>query len=107
MIGLLLIYFIGKYFYNLAKKYNKRKWGYALLGIGFYYAGTILGAALLGLVLALGLNKSLDEYSSLAVGFMSLPFGILSCWGMYQLLKRKLQKTNIQDEEILDLENLE
>ena len=33
MLGLLLIYFIGKYFYDLAAEFEKNKWLYAILGV--------------------------------------------------------------------------
>ena len=43
MLGFLLIYFIWKYYSELAVEHNKSKWGYALLGIATYYIGTFIG----------------------------------------------------------------
>ena len=33
MLGLVLLYWIGKYFYKLAEEYDKSKWGFAILGL--------------------------------------------------------------------------
>ena len=46
MLGFILLYWIGKYFYKLAEKYQKSEWGYALLGIGSYYGGILLAGFL-------------------------------------------------------------
>ena len=50
MLGLLLLYFVGKYFYNLAKEYNKSNWGFAILGIVVYYGGIIIFSFIIGIV---------------------------------------------------------
>ena len=39
MVGLILIYFTGKAFANLAEEYNKGKWLYGFLGVFSYYGG--------------------------------------------------------------------
>ncbi|TDN87659.1 hypothetical protein DET49_111107 [Salegentibacter sp. 24] len=38
MLGLLLLYWIGKYHYRLAGEYDKSQWGFTILGIVAYYA---------------------------------------------------------------------
>ncbi|WP_306643918.1 hypothetical protein [Sanyastnella coralliicola] len=50
MIGILLIYFIGRAFYNLADKFNENKWLWAILGVVSYYAGSFVGGILFGLL---------------------------------------------------------
>jgi hypothetical protein len=50
MLGLLLIYFIWRQFASLAYTYNKSKWGYGILGVVVYYAGTFLGGICVGLL---------------------------------------------------------
>ena len=37
MLGLLLIYWIGKKYYELATEHNRSPWGYAILGVFVYY----------------------------------------------------------------------
>ena len=103
MLGLILIYFIGKKFYDLAQKFGKSEWGFAILGVVTYYAGTFIT----GIVIALGYEfwstASVDGMSDLALGFIALPFGVLSCVGLYYYLNnlwgksKEVGKTNIDD----------
>ena len=91
MLGLILIYFIGKKFYDLAQEFGKSAWGFAILGVVIYYVGTFIA----GIVIALGYeisNTSIDGMSDLALGFIALPFGVLSCVGLYYYLRNIWQK---------------
>ena len=103
MIGLLLIFFIGKYFYELAQDYYKHRWLYALLGIIVYYAaGAILGV-IVGLAdLLFGLNVNWEN--TLGWNLLGIPIGIAADYGFYILLKRKWEKeVNIPKDEIMDI----
>jgi hypothetical protein len=103
MIGLLLIYFIGKYFYDLAGQYKKSRWGFAILGIVSYYAGTIIGGAGLGIFMDLMLDISVDELPGIALGLMTVPFGVLACWGFYKLLQSRWSKPSSSvPDDVLD-----
>ena len=100
MLGILLIYFIGKSFYSLADEYNRSKWGFTILGIAVYYGST----ALLGVILALLANEgiiSIDFDDTVLLTFIALPVGLLSWIGLYQLLKFNWSKnpkgTSISD----------
>ena len=101
MLGLLLLYFVGKSFYKLAEIYNKSKWTFAIVGIVSYYAGAILGGIIVGVVIL-----SLDPYSNLSELFYSLigiPFGLLTWWGLYYFLKKQWSKKgNPINQDILD-----
>ena len=37
MLEIILVITVGKYFYRLADKYKKSKWGYAILGLVVCY----------------------------------------------------------------------
>ncbi|GAB5400405.1 MAG: hypothetical protein Aureis2KO_19900 [Aureisphaera sp.] len=102
MLGLVLIYFIGKNFYTLAEKHNRSKWGFAVLGVVSYYAGAFIFGILLGIYIELWGSMSIDDYSDLALGFMAMPFGILTCIGLYQILKRIWKKETKVDEDLID-----
>ena len=103
MLGLLLIYFIGKYFYKLSEEYNQNKWLYAILGIVVYYAtGFCLGIGLGIIDLIFELN--LDYDNMFGINLLSIPFGIAACYGFYYLLKRKWEKSVvIIKDEIQDI----
>ena len=107
MLGIALIYFIGKYFYTLAEKHGKQKWGFAILGIIVYYAGVFLGGFLIGLGAGLGYYDIYDT-PDIILGLMTIPFGILSIVILYQVLKRnwagltgELEEHEILDEDLL------
>jgi hypothetical protein len=93
MIGLLLIYFVGKYFYDLAGQHNKSKWGFAILGIISYYVGTFIGGIVIALMFEFFLETSLDDFSEIVLGIMAIPMGVLACWGFYKVLENLWSKT--------------
>ncbi len=104
MIGLFLIYFIGRAFYELAFEYDKSRWGFAIVGVISYYAGANIGG--LGIILVAGLLLEIDitTSSGIMINLMSVPFGLLACWGLYRILKSNWEKgTETQaSEEVLD-----
>jgi len=105
MIGLLLLYFIGKAFYELAHEHDRSRWGFAILGVISYYAGTFIGGIVLALIYEFGLSQSIEDINEILLSVMALPFGILVCWGFYHLLKRswsRSAKSNVESAEILD-----
>jgi hypothetical protein len=42
MLGLVLIYWIGRKFYDLAARYNRSEWAWAIIGVVIYYAAQIV-----------------------------------------------------------------
>jgi len=90
MLGLFLLYFIGKAYYDLAEKHTRKKWLHAFLGIASYYAGTILGGVVIVILYgAMESEQAVDQMNDIVVSLLSVPFGILSCWLVYYMLKRK------------------
>jgi hypothetical protein len=91
MLGILLIYFIGKHFYKMAETYNKSKWLFAVLGVIMYYVGTFIGGVVLALldeIFVLGINWE----NNFTLGIMALPFGIALDFVFYKLLEKKWKK---------------
>jgi hypothetical protein len=91
MLGILLIYFIGKHFYKMAETYNKNKWLFAILGVVTYYVGTFIGGVVLAIldeIFVLGINWD----SNLGLGLMALPFGIALDYLFYKILEKKWKK---------------
>ena len=103
MLGLLLIYFIGKYFYKLSEEFNQNKWLYAVLGVVIYYVGSAVGGFVLGILselFSLGINWD----NNLSLGLIALPFGIGACYLFYYLLKKKWEKSAVLvKDEIQDI----
>ena len=91
MIGILLIYSIGRSFYDLAGRHDKAQWGFAILGVLAYYAGTVIGGLLIG-VFALLAEIDIEGTSDLAFSLMAMPIGLLACWGLHKLLAYQWSK---------------
>lgn len=88
MLSLLFIYFLGKSFYTLAGKHKQNAWLYAILGVLSYYVATFLFAfILIGLELLFSLG--FENFSDRTFSFITIPFGLLGCWGFYKLLEHK------------------
>ena len=104
MLGLVLLYFVGKAFYQLADK-NERpnSWAYAILGIVSYYFGAFLGGILLAICYELLEIGNIDTIDDRMLGFLALPFGIIACWLTYKYLENLFtRKASISDSDLLD-----
>ena len=92
MLGIFLLYFIGKRFAELSEEFNKTKWHYVVLGIIIYYVGAIgIGMILFGILDGLSIIN-LDAIHDRVLDLMILPLGILSCYLFYNYLKKKWEK---------------
>jgi hypothetical protein len=89
MLSIFVIYFIARSFYELAKIHSKNKWLYAILGIAMFYVGSVTFGVILALLTYLNdnINNLINNESLLSL--ISIPFGLLSCWIFYKLLKRQ------------------
>ncbi len=108
MLGLLLLYFIGKAYYDLAADFDRNKWGYAISGVAVYYLGTFIAGIMIGLYYEVILEQSIDDMNDYLLGLMALPFGLLSCWIVYKVLERRWEYVELKanDSDILDDEFL-
>jgi len=106
MLGLLLIFFIGKGFFNLAKKHERNKWLFAVLGVIVYYGMGIIGAmVIVSVALALG-HDGILNFSDAMLGFMGIPIGLLAVWGFHYMLRRNWENNpKNQNSELLDNNN--
>jgi uncharacterized membrane protein HdeD (DUF308 family) len=103
MLGLILLYWVGKYFYQLAERNNRSKWGFAVLGILSYYAGIVLFGFLAGIILEITYPGFVEEGNDFLIGIMIIPFGILTCYGTYKLLENRWEKnTDAVDQFLVD-----
>jgi hypothetical protein len=106
MLGLVLLYFAGKAFYDLAGKHGRHQWGYGILGVVSYYGGLFLGGILIAIVYELGMDGSIDNVNDTLLGVMAIPIGVLVCWGFYKILESSWSKSakRILPNTILDAE---
>ncbi len=102
MLGYLLFYFIGKYFYKLAEKHQENKWLYAIIGIVVYYAGTGLGGLILGFVFLLT-DVNFDWNNPITTTFIAIPFGLGADYLFYIVLRKMWTKKENPKDEINDI----
>lgn len=103
MLGLIFIYFLGKYFYELAIQYGKNKWGFAIAGIGVYYGTMMVVAFMIGVIAELMEPGSVDDTSSIFMSLLAIPFGLISAYLFYNFLDKKWRNEHkIIDSDILD-----
>ena len=103
MLGLVLLYFIGRYFYRLAEKYKKNKWLFAIIGVATYYAGTFVAGIILALLNEF-LGLSIDWDNDLLLSVLALPFGILATYALYYFLNKNWEKHVVfVEDEIQDI----
>jgi hypothetical protein len=101
MLGILLIYFIGKPFYDLAAHYDKSQWGFAILGVVAYYVGTFV----MGFVLGILYPETIETMNNLLLGLIALPLGLLFSWLLYKFLENRWSTSssnNETDSDVLD-----
>lgn len=93
MLGLLLLYWIGKYFYKLAEEYNKSQWGFAVLGVITYYAGTFFSGVFIGIATEIISPGYWDDFNEMLFGVMMIPFGLLSAYILYKILESSWKRS--------------
>lgn len=104
MLGLLIIYFLGKRFYDLALNHNKNAWGFAILGVVIYYAASILAGIIIVILYELYGMGAIDDMNDHVLGFIAMPFGVLAWWLVYLYTEKQFknkQKT-VTDSNLLD-----
>ncbi len=106
MLGLILLIFIAKPFYQMAEERKKNKWLFAFFGVAAYYSGSFMGGVVLVVVFNLFGWAAINEFSDIQIGLMALPFGLLSCYGLYKGLEKKWKKNTFESLEIIDDELL-
>lgn len=105
MLGLVFIYFIGRYYYQLAEKFNRNKWGYGVLGVATYYGGTFVAGAIAGILDYFLDWMWIDTMDERILGLAFLPFGIAATYFLYQILKKNWMANEASDKSLDDILN--
>lgn len=96
MLGLLLLYWIGKYFYRLAEEFNKNKWLFAILGIIVYYGATFVFGVITVIIGEIVSPGFMDTVNDTLLGILMIPFGILTSYVFYILLEKSWKAKNVE-----------
>lgn len=107
MIGLILIYFLAKAFYDLAGEHDKHQTGFAIAGVATYYLGSFIGGILIVIGMEIITPGSIDEMDDTLLGLIAIPFGLLFYWLLYRYLKGSWERGVVfENPDILDDEML-
>ena len=90
MFGILLIYWVGKYFYQLAIEFNKNKWGFAVLGLATYFGSQLVFGFICGIF-----NEIFDlgiDFDGVGVNLLGIPVGAASCYFLHKFLEKKWKR---------------
>jgi hypothetical protein len=104
MLSILLLYFIGKRFYDLSIEYDKNKWLFAILGVATYYVVGWIFIFILVLLDMYVFYWNFDWESRFGMNLLFLPAGLSAVWGLYMLLENNWKKSVvIVKDEINDI----
>ena len=106
MLGIIFIYFIGKYFFDLAILHKKSKWLFGILGVLSYYVGAFTGGLILG-VISLLFTIEIDWDNDVLMNLLAIPFGLGTTYLFYFLLKKKWNSEIIKLDSIDDIGTIE
>jgi NADH:ubiquinone oxidoreductase subunit 5 (subunit L)/multisubunit Na+/H+ antiporter MnhA subunit len=101
MIGFLLLYFVWKRFADLALQYGKSKHN-GWFGILVYIGGLLSFGIVLGILNGI-FNWEIDWENNMVIKLMDIPLGILCCYILYVILKKKWESEVVKLDTIDDI----
>jgi hypothetical protein len=102
MLGLILVYWIGKYFYRLAEDYDKSKWGVAFLGVVSFYVGLLLFGFTIGIFAEVFSPGFFDDFNETLLSLIAMPFGLFCCYLLYFYLEKDWKKEDPRNNNSID-----
>jgi hypothetical protein len=104
MLGLLIVYFLGRWVYNLAKKHKKpNSWLYAFLAVGTYYGVGILSVVIFMMLDVISSGGDIGSFQNRMIAtLVAMPFGAGAVAILHYILKSSWSKEIKADEELLD-----
>lgn len=102
MLEILLVIYIGRWFFNLAQKHNKNKWLVGILGALSFYAFILISGFLMGIIFAAIEYNAFFELPDIVIGILCIPFGLLGTWGLYRILKSNWERQPLASERVID-----
>lgn len=103
MLGILLIYWVGKRYYRMAGYYGKSEWGHVFMALGIYFGSQFI----LGIVGALVfpdffMTLESDKSQELLINLAGIVFGLLVWHIIFGVLEKKYESELSYEEDIED-----
>ncbi|PQJ77717.1 hypothetical protein [Polaribacter porphyrae] len=100
IIGYIILFYVGFYFYRLAENYKKNKWLLALVGLLTFFLGYFVYL----IYYRFFVFEELDDFTYPEIGFKSFLVGIITTFILFQILNivwgRKLKKSESEVDKI-------
>lgn len=106
IIDIILIVVTGKYYMQLAEKYGKSKWGYAILGVATYYIVAVLFALILGLLYAVFNPEALESLNEFVIGLIALAVGVGGTTVLYYFLEKSWKKNHKIENKVTSIDDI-
>ncbi|MBL4605948.1 MAG: hypothetical protein JKY02_09900 [Flavobacteriaceae bacterium] len=107
MLGVLLLFFIGKYYFKLAEKYKKSKWGYTVLGVVTYYGGTFIYGIIYGIIyFSMYPDAHESEVNNWTLMLTAIVAGLVSAFILYFLLERNWKKYEVVKDKTINIDEI-
>ncbi len=91
VMRLLILFFIARWYYNLAKRYERNTVAYPVIAIIAYFTGSISSSFIIGLIfeaVSPGLVATVDRT---LLSFLFIPFGLLYTYLLYDYLEKRFR----------------
>ncbi len=88
MLGIFLIYWIGKKYYDLATIHGRSPWGFAILAIAIYYGSQFI----IGIILAIAwpsLFENLKSFEETILNITFIPVSLGVWYLVFMYLRKK------------------
>jgi len=82
ILGYILLFYVGFYYYRLAENHKRNKWLYGFLGIVLFILGTIFYP----LFLRFFLQTEINEFDLTLISFKSIFIGIFTVFFCFHFL---------------------
>uniref|UniRef100_UPI00404AC1D0 hypothetical protein n=1 Tax=Flavobacterium sp. TaxID=239 RepID=UPI00404AC1D0 len=102
MIGLIFIYWLGKYFYKLAEEHKKSPWGFAILGIVTYYVSLFFYGFIIGIIAEIASPGFFNDVNDMLITLAIAPLAIANCYVLYKLLEKSWIKNKVDFNKMME-----
>ncbi|MDZ7934701.1 MAG: hypothetical protein U5M51_07020 [Emticicia sp.] len=96
MLGIILIYWIGRKFYDLATRHDKSQWGWAIAGVAIYYLAQFVFA-----IIFYGAAPEMAANNEMLLNILGIVVGGIIWYAALNYLEKKWEAESYDNDESL------
>lgn len=89
MLGIFLIYWVGKKYYDLAFQYNKSPWAWAIAALFIYFGSQFVLGIIASILFYADQNFEIPTKDELLLNLSGVLFGLAIWYGIFTYLERR------------------